>query len=81
MSWRCSAETMNTKTAEYFYIAIHVVTFVVAASAISALVQFVLDGEVSMTVTLPASVAVALASAFLARRRTRTGNPQNHGTE
>lgn len=72
---------MNTKSAEYVCIAVHVVTFVIAAVAISALVQFVLSGQASITVTLPASIAVGLASAFLARRKNGTANTQHHGTE
>lgn len=57
------------KTAEYASIALHVLLFVAAATTISALVQFVLVGKVSMTVTFPASVGVALGSAYFAQRR------------
>ncbi len=66
---------MNTKTSEYASIALHVLVFVVAASAISALVQFVLFGKVSMTVTLPASVGVALGSAYFAQRKKQKPDP------
>lgn len=71
---------MKAKINEYASIALHVILFV-AAVAISALVQFILSGEVSMTVTLPASIAVALASTLLARRNRNTRTSTNHGTE